>query len=77
MNTSVKLLEAMINNPHNWKISQLQTMAKKHGINWRHTGGSHCVFIRSDGRTLPVPVHRPIKPIYIKKFIVFVKGGKE
>jgi len=32
-------------------------------------------FITADGRTLPVPAHRPIKPIYIKKFIAFVKRG--
>ncbi|MDP1557586.1 MAG: hypothetical protein Q8K59_04375 [Nitrosomonas sp.] len=75
MNTSVKLLSAMSNNPRDWQISQLQTAAKQHGIDWRHEGGSHCVFITADGRTLPVPAHRPIKPIYIKKFIAFVKRG--
>lgn len=75
MNTSVKLLSAMSNNPLDWQISQLQTVAKQHGIDWRHEGGSHCVFITADGRTLPVPAHRPIKPIYIKKFIAFVKRG--
>lgn len=75
MNTSVKLLSAINNNPRDWQISQLQTVAKQHGIDWRHEGSSHCVFITADGRTLPVPVHRPIKPIYIKKFIAFVKRG--
>ena len=29
-------------------------------------------FIRNDGKTLPIPAHRPIKPIYIKKFIDFL-----
>ena len=75
MNTSVKLLNAMSNNPCDWQISQLQIVAKQHGIDWRHEGGSHCVFIALDGRTLPVPARRPIKPIYIKKFIAFVKRG--
>ena len=75
MNTSVKLLNAMSNNPCDWQISQLQTVAKQHGIDWRHEDGSHCVFIALDGRTLPVPARRPIKPIYIKKFIAFVKRG--
>ena len=36
MNTSVKLLNAMSNNPCDWQISQLQTVAKQHGIDWRH-----------------------------------------
>ncbi|MHB1579308.1 MAG: type II toxin-antitoxin system HicA family toxin [Acidithiobacillus ferrooxidans] len=43
-------------------------------MTWRHYGGSHCVFIRPDGRTLPVPAHRPIKPVYIKKFLRLVAG---
>ena len=73
MNTAVKLLSAMRQNPRDWQIAQLQTVARQHGIDWRHDGGSHCVFVSENGRTLPVPAHRPIKPIYIKKFVTFVK----
>jgi predicted RNA binding protein YcfA (HicA-like mRNA interferase family) len=51
-----KILQQMQNNP----------------LDWRQRGTSHVVFVRSDGRTLPVPAHRPIKPIYIKKFVDFV-----
>ena len=40
----------------------------------RHKGGSHCVFVRADGRTLPVPARRPIKPVYIRMFLVLVDG---
>ncbi len=74
MNKSIKLREAMKNHPLGWQIDDLQVVARQHGINWRHDGGSHCVFIRPDGRTLPVPAHRPIKPIYIKKFLRLVAG---
>jgi hypothetical protein len=74
MNKATKLLEAMQSSLLDWRIEQLQTVAKQHGIDWRHDGSSHCVFIRQDGYTLSVPVHRPIKPIYIKKFIALVKG---
>ena len=74
MNTTIKLLEAMRHNPRDWRIEQLQTVARQHGIDWRHDGSSHCVFVRTDGRTLPVPARRPIKPIYIKKFVALVKG---
>lgn len=56
-----------------WRIEQLQTVARQHGLDWRQDGTSHCVFIHADGRTLPVPAQRPIKPIYIKKFIALVK----
>jgi hypothetical protein len=37
-------------------------------------GASHCVFVRADGQTLPVPAHRPIKPVYVKKFVALVRG---
>jgi hypothetical protein len=33
------------------------------------------VFVRADGTTLPVPAHRPIKPIYVKKFLALVSGA--
>ena len=75
MNTVTKLLEAMGRNPLDWRIEQLQTVARQHGVSWRQEGTSHCVFVRADGRTLPVPAHRPIKPVYVKRFVALVKGG--
>jgi hypothetical protein len=75
MNTSAKLLTAMRNNPRDWQLAQLQTVAKQHEITWRHFGTSHCVFVREDGKTLPVPALRPIKPIYVKKFLEPVDGA--
>lgn len=75
MNTAAKLLAAMRHQPLDWQLAQLQTVARQHGIGWRHEGGSHCIFVRADGRTLPVPARRPIKPIYIRKFIELVDGG--
>ena len=75
MNTATKLLEAMRNNPLDWRIEQLQTVAQQQQIEWRQEGTSHCVFIRPDGKTLTVPAHRPIKPVYVKKFVAFVTGA--
>jgi hypothetical protein len=74
MNASAKLLEAMRSNPSGWTLAGLQTVARRHGIDWRHRGGSHCVFVRADGRTLPVPSRRPIKPVYVRKFVELVDG---
>ena len=75
MNTAAKLLQAMRSNPLDWKLAQLQTVARQNGIDWRHFGTSHCVFVRADGKTLPVPARRPIKPIYVKKFLELVEGA--
>ena len=74
MNTATKLIAAMRTNPLDWTLTQLQTVARQHGIDWRHGDGSHCVFTRGDGKTLPVPARRPIKPVYVKKFIDLVDG---
>ena len=50
----------MRTNPLNWQLAQLQTVARQNGIDWRHEGTSHCVFVRNDGKTLSVPARRPI-----------------
>ncbi|HQO35626.1 MAG TPA: hypothetical protein PLG59_13255 [bacterium] len=59
-------------NPHDWRIDLLKTVARANNVEWRQQGTSHVVFIRADRNTLPVPAGRPIKPIYIKKFVDFV-----
>lgn len=75
MNSATKLLGAMSRSPLGWRIEQLHTIARRYNIDWRHDGTSHCVFIRADGATLPVPARRPIKPVYVKKFVALVKGA--
>ena len=72
MSRADKILERMQNNSQDWRIDDLKTVARAHQIEWRQRGTSHVVFVRADGRTLPVPARRPIKPIYIKKFIEFI-----
>ncbi|MCI0397998.1 MAG: hypothetical protein L0332_27470 [Chloroflexi bacterium] len=72
MSKADRILEKMRNNPRDWRIESLKTVAQAHNIEWKQQGTSHVVFIRSDGQTLPVPARRPIKPIYIKKFVDFV-----
>jgi len=73
MSNADKILEKMRNNPQGWRIESLKVVARTFAIEWRQQGTNHVVFIRSDGRTLPVPAKRPIKPIYIKKFLNFVE----
>ena len=75
MNTATKLLAAMRRAQLDWQISDLQTVARHNSIDWRHQKSSHCVFIREDGRTLSVPAHRPIKPIYVRKFVELIDGA--
>jgi hypothetical protein len=74
MSTAEKLLTKMCNNPRDWRIEQLKAVARAHEVEWRQRGTSHVVFVRRDGQTLPIPANRPIKPIYIKKFVGFITG---
>lgn len=71
MAKSEKTLNKMIANPKDWRIEQLETIAKQHGVSVRKTGGSHVVFDHDDWiELLCVP---PIKPVCIKKFISLIK----
>lgn len=72
MGKADKILAKMKINPRDWRIENVKIVSQNYGIEWRQKGTSHVVFIRNDGKTLPIPVHRLIKPIYIKKFIDFL-----
>lgn len=67
------MIEKMKNNPQGWKIEDLKAIAQRNKITWRQNGTSHVVFITKDGRTLPVPCDRPIKAVYVKKFIALLE----
>lgn len=74
MGNKDKLLDKMRGNPRDWRIDQLETIARHYNINVRKTGGSHVVFDHPDWvELLCVPARRPIKPIYIRKFISLIE----
>ncbi|WP_107220044.1 hypothetical protein [Thauera aromatica] len=78
MNAATKLLEAMRNNPRDWRIEQLQTVARQLGMAVRCEGGSHHVFSHEAvADMLSVPAHRPIKPVYVRRFVALVDKVKE
>ena len=79
MGTYEKLIERMRRNPRgDWTMENLQTIAKRLGIEVRNSDGSHHVFsypgVEED---VTVPYRRPIKPIYIRKFLALVDAVKE
>ncbi len=75
MSKTDKILQKMLNNPADWRIESLKTVANNKGIEWRQPGTSHVTFRHPDGAKLTVPAHRPIKVIYIKKFVKLVTEG--
>ena len=68
MPSAKKILASMRKSAGNWRIEDLQTLARHYGIAYRQNGTSH-VFFTFDPGYLPVPAHRPIKPVYMKQFV--------
>lgn len=60
MASAKKILASMRKNAKNWRIEDLQTLARHYGIAYRQNGTSH-VFFTFDPGYLPVPAHRPIR----------------
>lgn len=76
MSKAQKLLDAMGNNPLDWKIEQVHTVAKAFGLSVHCPGGSHHIVRHVNGAKISVPAHRPIKAIYIKQLVRLVRFGK-
>jgi hypothetical protein len=71
-----RLLIKMRSNPHDWQIDTLKNIAKRFDVAWRQPGTSHVTFRHPSGAKITVPAHRPIKPIYTKKFIRLIDEGE-
>jgi hypothetical protein len=67
-----KLLARMRNNPSDWVIDDLKALASRYGIDWRQPGTSHVTFSRAGFVPLTVPAHKPIKPLYVIRFVALV-----
>lgn len=76
MASAEKLLKRMRENPRDWKIEDLKVLADKFDIAYRQPGGSHVVFVSASG-TLSVPAHRPIKPVYIRRFLAMIEDQEK
>lgn len=73
MTTADKNLDHMRNNPRDWTINDLLTVAERYSVQVRNSGGSHHVFSSPvTGESLCVPAHRPIKPVYVKRFVAMI-----
>jgi len=73
MSKRIKTIQKMRDNPTNWQIAALETLAQQFDIQVRKSGGSHVVFMHEDSAlVVSIPAKRPIKPIYITQFIALV-----
>jgi hypothetical protein len=76
MAATPKILAGMRNNPRDWRIEDLKVVAHHFGIEHRQHGTSHVAF-RCNAGVLSVPAARPIKPIYVRRFLALVDALKE
>jgi len=68
----------MRNNPRDWRIDDLLVVAKQFDIECRNNGGGHHVFSSPNVEMdVTVPAHRPLKPVYIRQFLLLVDAVKE
>jgi len=68
----------MKNNPRDWKIDDLISIANKFGLKFRNPKtGSHVVFFHPDHPdNLSIPAKRPIKPVYVEQFTALIERIK-
>ncbi|MBI1966220.1 MAG: type II toxin-antitoxin system HicA family toxin [Betaproteobacteria bacterium] len=75
MTRAAKTLAQMKANPLDWRIESLKSVADAFGLVYRQPGGSHVIFRHPNGGMLSVPARRPIKPVYVRKFVRLVEEG--
>ena len=74
MSTAEKRLTAMQTNPRDWRIDDLKTVAQRHGVTWDQPGTSHVTFRAPNGEMVTVPAHKPIKPVYVRRFVALIQS---
>jgi len=72
---ALKLLDRMRRNPKgDWRIEQLDTVARAYEVNVRTGRGSHVIFEHPKiVHALSVPARRPIKPVYVRRFVALIE----
>jgi hypothetical protein len=68
MANATKIVARMKSNPRDWRIEDLKVVARHFEITWRQHGTSHVIFSKGP-KTVPVPVAKPILPLYVKAFL--------
>ncbi|MBC7944784.1 MAG: type II toxin-antitoxin system HicA family toxin [Burkholderiales bacterium] len=75
MTRAAKTLSQMKANPLDWRIESLKSVAEAFEVKFLQPGGSHVIFRHANGAMLSVPARRPIKPVYIRKFVRLIEEG--
>jgi predicted RNA binding protein YcfA (HicA-like mRNA interferase family) len=73
MSKNEKIIQKMRDNPRDWRLQSLESIAKRLNIQVRKSGGSHAVFMHEESSiVVTIPSKRPIKSIYISQFLALI-----
>ncbi|MDE0680349.1 MAG: type II toxin-antitoxin system HicA family toxin [Gammaproteobacteria bacterium] len=71
------LLGLMKANPKaDWRPKDVRKVARKHNLTIRQRGTSHAVLTNGVGGHLTIPMHKPIKPFYIRQLVKLIEGAR-
>ena len=60
-----------------WTPDDIRTLVHAHSLTLRQRGTSHAVITNSRGHHLTVPMHKPIKPFYIRRLVALIEEAKQ
>ena len=70
-----KLFDSMKGNPQaDWTPENIRTLASAYGLTLRQRGTSHAVLTNTRGQHLTIPMHKPIKPVYIRRLVELIEA---
>lgn len=72
MSNARKILARMRKNPRNWRMEDLEVVARRFGVDIDQGGTSHVTFRHPKAGRTTVPKHIPIKPWYVRDFVEFI-----
>ena len=72
-----RLLAAMKANPKaDWSPENVRVVARACGLSLRQGATSHAVLTNALGEHLTVPMHKPIKPVYIRRLVRLIEAAQ-
>ena len=72
-----RLLAAMKANPKaDWSPENVRVVARAYDLRLRQSGTSHAVLTNALGDHLTVPMHKPIKPAYIRGLVRLIEAAQ-
>ena len=72
-----RLFDSMKANPKSdWTPENVRTVVRAHGLTLRQRGTRHAVITNAQGRHSTIPMHKPIKPVYIRRLVELIEEAR-